>query len=321
MIVSEAVGICLLALGGRLRARRARGAGVRRRTARSSGLISPTYTAATFAWGLAFALGVGLTRRALSDVARGEALRRSRRSVTSDVDDPSRAAASGRRARRPRRRSSRAGSSSRAAARSALEQLEHLRARGRVERAGRLVGEQQARLVRERPGDRDALALAAGEHRRPRVGPARRARPRASSSRARVSRSARGRRPNIAIWTFSEAVSVGRRLCAWKTNPIVVGAVGGGALEPCESAPSTAIEPASGVSSAPIRFSIVLLPEPDAPVSATSSPGSTVERDVPERRHAPALERLARRPRRRSPAPALTVGVTGRRSPSSSSRP
>ena len=59
MIVSEAVGICLIALGvgcglGILAADQFVG-----RSA-LSGLISPTYTATTFAWGLAFALGVGL---------------------------------------------------------------------------------------------------------------------------------------------------------------------------------------------------------------------------------------------------------------------
>ena len=37
------------------------------------------------------------------------------------------------------------------------------RGRGRVEVAGRLVGEYEARLVRKRPGDRDALLLAAAE--------------------------------------------------------------------------------------------------------------------------------------------------------------
>jgi putative ABC transport system permease protein len=59
MIVSEALGICLFALGvgcalGVLAAQ----AFVSRSAL--SGLISPSYTAATFAWGLAFALGVGL---------------------------------------------------------------------------------------------------------------------------------------------------------------------------------------------------------------------------------------------------------------------
>jgi putative ABC transport system permease protein len=59
LIVSEAIGICLIALGvgcglGVLAAQ----AFVSRSAL--SGLISPTYTASTFAWGLAFALGVGL---------------------------------------------------------------------------------------------------------------------------------------------------------------------------------------------------------------------------------------------------------------------
>ena len=43
------------------------------------------------------------------------------------------------------------------------EQVEHALGGLRVERPGRLVGEQQARLVRERPRHRDALALSAGE--------------------------------------------------------------------------------------------------------------------------------------------------------------
>ncbi|HZS24976.1 MAG TPA: ABC transporter permease, partial [Gaiellaceae bacterium] len=59
MIVAEAAAICLLALGvgcalGVVAAQVFVG-----RTA-LSGLISPTYTVSTFAWGLAFALGVGL---------------------------------------------------------------------------------------------------------------------------------------------------------------------------------------------------------------------------------------------------------------------
>lgn len=59
MIVSEAVGICLLALGvgcglGVLAAQLFVG-----RSA-LSGLISPSYSASTFVWGLVFALGVGV---------------------------------------------------------------------------------------------------------------------------------------------------------------------------------------------------------------------------------------------------------------------
>jgi putative ABC transport system permease protein len=60
MIVSEALAICLLALAVGC------GLGIVAATvfvssSSLSGLISPAFTAATFAWGLAFALGVGLT--------------------------------------------------------------------------------------------------------------------------------------------------------------------------------------------------------------------------------------------------------------------
>ena len=44
-----------------------------------------------------------------------------------------------------------------------LEQIENLRLDGDVERSGRLVGDQQVRLVGQRHGDHHALALSAGE--------------------------------------------------------------------------------------------------------------------------------------------------------------
>ena len=44
-----------------------------------------------------------------------------------------------------------------------LQQLEDLRLDGDVERGGRLVGDQQVRLVGQRHGDHDALALTAGK--------------------------------------------------------------------------------------------------------------------------------------------------------------
>ena len=44
-----------------------------------------------------------------------------------------------------------------------LEQAEHVGGRRRVEVAGRLVGEDHRRLGDERPGDGDALLLAAGQ--------------------------------------------------------------------------------------------------------------------------------------------------------------
>jgi len=47
-----------------------------------------------------------------------------------------------------------------------VEKGEHLLARGGVERGRGLVGEDQRRLVDQRPRDRDPLVLAAGELRR-----------------------------------------------------------------------------------------------------------------------------------------------------------
>ena len=79
MIVAEAVGICLFALGVGC-ALGVVAAQVFVAHSTLEGLISPNYTASTFAWGLAFALGVGLigalypTWRAVS-LAPIEALR------------------------------------------------------------------------------------------------------------------------------------------------------------------------------------------------------------------------------------------------------
>ena len=56
-----------------------------------------------------------------------------------------------------------------AAAVQVLEELQNPLARSRVEAAGRLVGQQQPRPVRERPRHRDLLLLAAREPARPRA--------------------------------------------------------------------------------------------------------------------------------------------------------
>ena len=90
------------------------------------------------------------------------------------------------------------------------EQIDHLPAGGAVEIAGRLVGEQDRRIVRERARDRDALLLAARELRRivmAAIGRARR--PRAAPARAPRASGA----PAISIGTrtFSNAVSDGSR--------------------------------------------------------------------------------------------------------------
>ena len=90
----------------------------------------------------------------------------------------------------------------------------------RVEVAGRLVGEDHARLDGERAGDRDALLLAARELRRQVVGALGEADLARAAPRARW-RSPTSETPVGASFasTFSSAVSVGIRLNCWKTKP------------------------------------------------------------------------------------------------------
>jgi hypothetical protein len=68
------------------------------------------------------------------------------------------------------------------------EQLDDLPADQRVEVAGRLVGDDQARVVDEGPGDRRPLLLAAGERRRAaaRAGRCRPTRARTRSTAGRI---------------------------------------------------------------------------------------------------------------------------------------
>ena len=95
-----------------------------------------------------------------------------------------------------------------------LQQIEDARLRGDVERGGRLVGDQQLGLERDRHGDHDALALAAGQlvriavEREARAPAGRRGRapraPSSSASRAAGAGDARARsRPPASPMVFS----------------------------------------------------------------------------------------------------------------------
>ena len=130
------------------------------------------------------------------------------------------------------------------------EQLDDLRACRGVERAGRLVREQELRLVRERPGDRDPLALAARE----RGGDGRARWPIAQPEQLVAPRGSRSRgprpRPIIGTWTFSSAVSVGIRLWNWKTNPTTAARYSDASASRSSRSPATSIVPESGRSSA-----------------------------------------------------------------------
>ena len=101
------------------------------------------------------------------------------------------------------------------------EQLHHGQAGLVVERGGRLVADQQARLVDQGPGDRDPLLLAAGELRRQALGLL--AHPERVEHLATPSRPpCRFDQPAITsgIAAFSAAVRAGRRLYCWKTKPM-----------------------------------------------------------------------------------------------------
>ncbi len=148
--------------------------------------------------------------------------------------------------------------------------LQHV-AGDRVERRERLVHQQHAGTVlglaaggrgRERAGQRDALAHAAGELVRALVALARRAGPATSSSSARCRRSRRPRPASCSgSSTLRRAVSHGSSAASWNMND--------GRAVPSDTSPAV------GSSSPATRLSSVDLPQPDAPSRQTNSPGST----------------------------------------------
>jgi putative ABC transport system permease protein len=194
LIVSEAVALCLLALGVGL-ALGVLAAQLFSDHTSTSGLVQPDFTAGVFAWGLAFALGVALVGAAyptwravrLTPIA---ALRRegSFRPRSGPSASPVRWRESGGTGRfpQPTRSDHRPvqqvedalpATGDRGVVRheqnghpalcpQIFDQPQDVFSRRRIERAGRLVGEQKPRLVCERPCEGDALTLSAGERRR-----------------------------------------------------------------------------------------------------------------------------------------------------------
>ena len=88
-----------------------------------------------------------------------------------------------------------------------------------VQVSGRLVGEQERRIVGERARDRDALLLAARELRRIVMARGRRARLR-RAARRRAARRCFTPAISIGTSTFSSAVSEGSRWKNWNTKPM-----------------------------------------------------------------------------------------------------
>ena len=83
---------------------------------------------------------------------------------------------------------------------------------------------------------------------------------------------------------FSRTVSVGTRLKFWYTKPTLLrrNTASSFSFMPESRTPSTITSPSSGLSSAPIMFSRVVFPEPEAPMMAVNFPFS-MERSIPSR--------------------------------------
>ena len=173
------------------------------------------------------------------------------------------------------------------------ERVEHALGGGRVEVAGRLVGQDQARPVHQRARDRDALQLAARELLRQALGQALAGRPRRASPRpARASS-----RPSSSSGsaTLSCTLRCGSTWKAWNTKPSFSrrsrACAGSGS-----ACTSLAVEQhAAGVdgSSPAMQFSSVDLPTPDSPSSATNSPACTCSETLLEDRHHAAVAGVA----------------------------
>ncbi len=165
---------------------------------------------------------------------------------------------------------------------SVLDQPLHLDARERVQRAERLVEQQQARVVHQRPRQRHALPLAAREPRGPF---ARRARP-APPGPARLAASSRRRaaRPSV---TLSSTRFHGSRRASWNMIADVLAHRLADLASLLSMLSGAAIR---GLPSPATSRSSVLLPQPLRPTMATNSPGCDCEVDAVQ--HLPAVVAL-----------------------------
>ena len=111
--------------------------------------------------------------------------------------------------------------------RHAPQQFHHGLPRVGVERRGRLVADQQPRLVDQRPGDRHALLLPAGKLRRKRVGAIAQADLRPATRGPAQTPARRGMRPiNSGIATLAVAVERRQQVVLLKDKADVRGPVG-----------------------------------------------------------------------------------------------
>ena len=174
----------------------------------------------------------------------------------------------------------------------AREQRQDLRLRADVERGDRLVADQRRGLRRQRAGDRDALALPAGELRRAGGRAARRrGRPRPAAPPARRRAGGRPGAARAAPRPARRARSAAGR--ARSAGP--AGRAGRAAQRPAlaaRAARSTArraaaTSPASGASRPSTIRASVLLPEPDSPTTPSVSPARSSSDTPSTARRAP----------------------------------
>ena len=160
----------------------------------------------------------------------------------------------------------------------ALQQPVHLAAGQRVERAERLVEQQDARVADERAREGDALALAAREHGRPVVG--------AVGEPDVVERRRRRLAPAVGCGRCRRCRSPAAREAAGHPGT----AAGRSAAAPRPVRSPTTILPSVARSRPAISRRSVVLPQPERPTIATNSPAGMVEIDA--REHAPVAEGL-----------------------------
>ena len=158
------------------------------------------------------------------------------------------------------------------------KELQDFLSRAGVQVAGGFVRQKQDRIVDQRPSDRHALLLAAGQFRRRVIHPPSQADQiqqvpaLLADSAARPFDGRIGRRHADVF----ERGGTGQQVEALKDEPDAAAAQ----LHNCvrdsrpTSTPLSRYEPCVGLSIQPRRFISVVLPEPDAPMSATNSPAS-----------------------------------------------
>ena len=158
----------------------------------------------------------------------------------------------------------------------AREDLEHVGGVGRVEGAGRLVGQDHERLGHDGPGQRHPLLLTPRHLHRSVVGPGSETEPvegpagplPALPSAGCPGRAARSRRCRARSGGGSGGTA-GRRI-RWSRPGV---ASGSGSSSALTSWPATRTVPDVGRSSTPSRPSMVDLPEPEGPTIDMNSPG------------------------------------------------